>query len=576
MQKITEKIIEKKNAPKIAIIICHPGKVISNILEINLLIENLKKIPDVVYVDEINCINSDNTHDNIIYKIKKKNVNRILFVEYSLNISKEFSTQICERSGINKYLIEFLNIKEHCIDENKKDIEKNTRNLIIDIKMALAKLRLQEASEDLKFFIEKSSLIIGGGISGLSAALSLANQGFNVHLIEKKDKLGGMLNNLYKLYPNDIDAEDLIQHMILEVVKNKKIRIYLSTSLKKVDGYIGNLKIFVENQKSGGVKHFHVGTIIVATGAGDRNPGHLYDYPKYENVITQFELENSLKKHKLNILKRVVMIQCVGARGQGVLYCSKICCMNAIKNAVQIKELFQDCEIFILHRDIQAYGKEYEEYYRNARIKGIKFIRFDLSRIPQISKMDNKKLCVNFFNSILGKEMNIKSDLVVLSTPLIQNEQNLKLTKTLGIELNKDNYFLETQPKLKPVEFFREGIYFCGTANSPMDIKESITQAIGVASKSAILLGNDYFELRALFPKVDLDLCKGCGICEMVCPYYAMKIIDTEKGRRAELTPSLCKGCGCCGSSCIWNAITLENFTDEQIRVQYLTALEEG
>lgn len=557
---------------RIGVFVCDCGTNIAGFLDVPDVCEYAKTLPNVEYVQENMYTCSEAGLTEIKTGIKEHNLNKIIVASCTPRTHGPLFMAACEQAGVNKYLFEFANIRDQCSWVHMKEWDNATKKAKDLIRMAVARASLLEPKEEFEIDVFPATLVIGGGISGMTSAISLANQGFDVHLIEKKDKLGGMLNKLYKLYPTDVKPNDIINNLINKIKTHKKIKVYLNCELKKIGGYIGNFDIdLMENGKE---ENFKVGTIIVATGAIERNPENLYEYNQNVNIITQMELEKMLKNEELKRPNSIAMIQCVGARGQGVTYCSRICCMIAIKNAKLIKEMWPDCDVYILHRDIQAYGSEYEEYYRETREKGVRFIRFEENNIPKISFKD-KKLNVNVHHSLLNRDMNITTDYIVLSSPLIQNPDAKELAQMLKVPLGQDKFFFEAHVKLRPLDFATDGIYLCGTAHAPADIIESIQQAYGAASRAAIPMAKSFVKPEALFPIVDSDLCQGCGICEMVCPYGALKVIDTEQGRRAEVIPASCKGCGCCGSSCIWKAIKMQHYSDEQLSAQSLAGLEE-
>lgn len=573
-KKLSDKNKSKK--PRIGIFICHCGKNIAGTIDIKALSDYSKTLQDVVFVQNMMYLCSKEGLNELKNGIKNNNLNRVIIVACTPRIYEELFKKACEDAGLNKYLFEFVNIREQCSWIHLNEKEKATKKAKTLIKMSTVKLKTQEPQKDYKINIEPATLVIGGGISGMTASINLANQGFNVYLVEKENKLGGMLNNLYKLCPTDKKAENLINNLIVKIKNQKKIKAYLSSIVKEVEGYIGNFDITIEDLKNTKVENFKVGTIIFATGAIDRNPKELYQYNRFKNVITQLELEKLIKNKELEKTKNIVMIQCVGARGQGVSYCSKICCMTAIKNAKLIKDIYPDCKIYIFHRDIQANGHDYEEYYRIVRGMGVTFLRFEENNIPKISKISNSyNLNVKVHNPLLDREIDISASLVILSTPLIPQKEIKEISQMLNIQIDDNGFFVKFQPKLKPVDFTTEGIFFCGTANAPVDIKESVRQALGAASKAAIPMKKGFVKQEVLFPVVDLNLCKGCGICELVCPYSAIKFIETIDGRKAEVIPASCKGCGCCGSSCIRKSITMQHYSDEQLTDQALAALEE-
>jgi len=416
----------------------------------------------------------------------------------------------------------------------------------------------------------------------IQAALSLAYQGFKVNLIDKEPAIGGMLRDLYKLYPTGEDASEILNSAVRAVKVHSNIDLYTSTVVEDVKGYIGNYGVTAVKDGKERIT-FNVGTIIVATGAEEFKPIGMYFYGELENVITQLELERLLKRGFPQKVNKVVMIQCVGAMDEeeGREYCSRICCATALKNALLIKEANPRADIYILYRDLQAYGKEYEKYYLRAQEQNIKFINYLPERRPTVKPGSDDKLTVNVFHTFIGKEIPIDCDLVVLSTPLIQHESGKSLSPSLKVPLGSDEFFLEAHTKLRPVDFATDGIYLCGTAHGPKALDESIIQAYAAASSAAIPMAMGRVRSEAITATVDEELCRGCGKCQEVCEYNAInldrKVLDVEPFVLApmilaKVNEVVCKGCGSCASACPTGAITMKHFTDKQILAQIKAA----
>jgi heterodisulfide reductase subunit A len=438
-----------------------------------------------------------------------------------------------------------------------KEPEKATAKAKTLIKMGVARAALLEPLQEMEIKVEPSVMVIGGGIAGMTSALSLANLGFNVYLVEREKELGGMMRNLYKLFPTGQEAFESLKPVIEAVKKHEKIKLLTSSTVKGVEGYVGNFKVTI------GDNTFKVGTIIVATGAEEFEPVGLCGYGKYPNVMTQLQLERALKEKKIKPPKNVVMIQCVGARGQGVSYCSRICCMVAIKNALLLKELYPNCEVLTLHNDIQIHGVEHEEYYRKAREKGVRFVKY-LS-LPEV--IEEEGLRVKFYDELFGMDSILRADLVVLSTPMVQHSDAEELSRMLKVPLGMDKFFLEAHVKLRPVDFATEGIFLCGSAHAPADVSESVGQALGAAARAAIPMARGSVKAEGITASVDERLCRGCGECKKICPYNAYELVQQDGRLVSKINEVMCKGCGACAASCCNGAITMKHYRDEQIGV---------
>ena len=404
----------------------------------------------------------------------------------------------------------------------------------------------------------------------MTAALCLANQGFKVYIVEKEPELGGTVKKLNKLYPTLVNANEGLSKIVEAVKTHRNIEVLTSSVAKQVKGFIGNFEAVVQIG-NGQNENLEVGTIIVATGADVFQPVGMYGFGEYHNVVTQLQLETLIRDGKLEKLERVVMIQCVGSREEeGRTYCSRVCCMTALKNAILIKESRPEADVCILYRDLQTYGGHYEDYRRMAQDLGVKFIKYILEKPPTVAPLQDRSLCVSVYHALLGEQIDLKTDLLVLSTPLVQHEDAKELSRMLKVPLGPDGFFFEAHVKLRPVDFATDGIYVCGAAHSPKDTSESVSQAFGVASRAAIPMATKRLRTEAITAVVNENLCSGCGTCVKICPYSA--IVKNEKGI-AKVTDVLCKGCGTCGASCPEKAITMRHFADEQIIAQALAAI---
>lgn len=557
---------------RIGVFICHCGINIGGVVDVPAVVEYASTLKHVVHAERNLYTCSSEGLEAIKSAIKKHNLNRVVVASCTPRTHEPLFRVTCKEAGLNPYLFEFVNIRDQCSWVHMHEPERATEKAKDLVRMGVAKAARLEPLEELTSDVIPTAVVIGAGISGMTAALSLARSGFSVHLIEKEREPGGLLRYLYKLYPTDELAEDFLERRIKAVNAHERITLHLSSTVKEVEGYVGKFKVIVD--EAGVEQAIDAGVIIVATGAREFEPVGLYEYDG-EQVITQLQLEDKLKKGDLDwaAIKNVVMIQCVGARGEVVGYCSKICCMNAIKNAKLIKEAHPDVNVFIAHNELQAYGEEYELYYRAAREAGVRFLRFPLEHRPKVRKSDGN-LIVDVFHERMNQDIPIEADLVVLSVPLIQNPDALNLSKLLKVPLGQDKFFFEAHVKLRPVDFATDGIFLCGTAHGPKDIGESIAQGYAAASRATIPLAKGYVHSEPITSSVNEELCVGCGICESVCPYGAIEVVEVDEGKkRARVTGVKCKGCGTCGSSCIKRAIKMYHFSDDQLIAQERAAV---
>ena len=568
--------------PKIGVFVCHCGINIGGIVDVSKVVNYAKTLPGVAYAESNLYTCSSDGIRSIKEAIEKYGLNRVVVAACTPRTHESLFRETCEEAELNKYLFEMANIREHCSWVHMQEPEEATRKAKGIMRMAIAKAWSLRPQEESEVEVKPSSLVIGAGISGMQAALSLAYQGFNVYLIDKEPTIGGMLRDLYKLYPTGEDASEILNSAVRAVKAHRNIELYTSTVVEEVKGYIGNFEVTVLKDGKERIT-FNVGTIIVATGAEEFKPIGMYCYGELKNVITQLELERLLKEGFPQKVNKVVMIQCVGAMDEegGREYCSRICCATALKNALLIKEANPKADIYILYRDLQAYGKKYENYYLRAQEQNVRFINYLPERRPTVKTGSDERLRVDIFHTLIGKEIHIDCDLVVLSTPLIQHESGKSLSPSLKVPLGSDEFFLEAHTKLRPVDFATDGIYLCGTAHGPKALDESIIQAYAAASSAAIPMAMGHVRSEAITATVDEDLCRGCGKCKEVCEYNAInldrKVLDVEPFVLApmilaKVNEVVCKGCGSCASACPTGAITMKHFTDKQILAQIKAA----
>lgn len=408
---------ENKVEPRIGVFICRCGFNIGGVVDVTAVVEYAKTLPHVVFAEEGLYTCSSAGLDSIKKQIEKFRLNRVIVASCTPATHESLFQKTCEEAGLNKYLFEMANIREHCSWVHMHLPAEATEKAKDLIRMAAAKASYLEPQTETELDITPSTLVIGGGITGMTAALSLARQGFQVHLVEKEAELGGMLKQLYKLQPTEREAAEILREAIAAVKVNSNICLHTSTSVSQVNGFIGNFNVTLHSNNSSQAERIKVGTIIVATGAEEFKPIGLYGYKENQNVVTQLEFEQLLRNGNLKKPEKVVMIQCVGARERtGRTYCSRICCQVALNNALQLKKLYPNTEVTVLFRDIQTYG-ENEHFYKEARDNCVNFIRYDSNRPPKVTTGSDGNLLVTVYDTYLGAEIELKSDLVVLSTP---------------------------------------------------------------------------------------------------------------------------------------------------------------
>ena len=547
---------------RIGVFVCHCGNNIGGIINVPEVVEYSKGLPNIVYAEDNLYTCSPDGLRSIKNKIEEYSLNRVVVASCTPRTHESLFRDTCEEAGLNRYLFEFVNIREQCSWVHMHIKEEATRKAKELVKMGVVKASFLEPQEEVEVPVDPSSLVIGGGIAGMTAALNLANQGFEIHLVEKERALGGLLRSLYKLFPTNEDAEELLHPIIERVGTHEKIKIHMPAIVKDVSGYIGSFDVSVEEGNS--ERKFKVGTIVVATGAQEFKPAYShYGYGRMSNVLTQLGLEERLRRGIPNV-ENVVMINCVGACIPERSYCSAFCCITAIKNGILLKENNPRAKVYILYRELMAYGVEFENYYRKAMEVGIRFIRYSQERPPRI--IGNEKAeGVKVYDELLGKEVELLSDMVVLTTPLIPYPENEQISSMLKVPLIEEKFFLEAHIKLRPVEFSTEGIYICGSARWPADIAECVSQAYAASSKAAIPMRKGFVKVEAITAFVNEDICIGCGNCVLVCPFNAVEVQPKDGKRVANIAVVQCKGCGNCVAACPSGAMQQKGFTDQQL-----------
>jgi len=554
--------------PRIGVFVCHCGSNIAGHVDVGAVADYARKLPGVVFVQENMYTCSDAGLTEIKTAIVDEKLERVVVAACTPRTHQPLFQETCREAGLNPYLFEFVNIRDQCSWVHMRQLEAATHKAQDLVRMGVAKARLLQPLEEQEVPVEPSALIVGGGMIGVTAALNLANRGFEVKLVERESELGGLLLHLDKLYPTQDDALPLVQARVAEVHRNSRIEVFTSSVLQDVKGFVGNYKVVVQDRE-GRQSSFEVGGIIVATGASVLKPEGLYGYDG-QRVITQLELEERFKTGAFDAA-RVVMIQCVGSRIPERPYCSRICCTTAIKNALEIKAHRPNAEVYILYRDTETQGTRYEAYYTRAREAGIQFIRYDLERPPEVSERQ-----VVVFDELLGARLGIPYDLVVLSTPLVPDEEAHELAQLLKVPVDEHGFFLEAHVKLRPLDFATDGIYVAGAARWPAHLEETITQAYGAASRAATILSKDRVKSSGIVAQVNEYLCRGCGRCVEVCEFGAPSLVEVSPGSKAaRVNPVMCKGCGACASICPTGAMTAMHFTDQQVTAMVRAALRE-
>ncbi|MCL7488796.1 MAG: FAD-dependent oxidoreductase [Desulfobulbaceae bacterium] len=551
---------------RIGVFVCHCGINISSVVDVHNVEESTEDMEGVVYHTDSLYSCSQDAQEVLKDKIKEHNLNRVVIAACSPRTHEPLFQETLKDAGLNRSLIEMVNIRDQCSWVHANEPEAATDKSRDLVRMAVAKARGMKPLPEQTVPVTPRAMVVGGGIAGMTAALSIADQGFETLLLEKGKTLGGNLGLLNHTLAGDETAKEL-KKLVARVQKNKKISVATEAELTAISGFIGNYASVIStgSGKKKTEQTYDHGTVVLATGGHEHRPGG-YLLDKNSKVMTQMELEKRLAgKAKNRAPSSVVMIQCAGSRGDDLNYCSKVCCNHAVKNALQIKEINPDSQVIVLYRDMRTYGYA-EDAYREARLKGVVFIPYEIANKPEVYEK-GKTLHVKFFDSIMQEDMDLTPDLVALSVGIVP-EGTEELSKLLKAPLTNDRFFLEAHVKLRPVELPVDGVYVCGLAHGPKPLDETIAQAQAAAAKAAIPLVKGFVSVAPIVSIVDEEQCIGCSLCASLCPYGAIEMIKVDKKRKARTIAASCKACGICASHCPTFAITMGGFTNEQINSQ--------
>ena len=561
--------------PRIGVYVCHCGANIGRIVDVPATVEYAKSLPGVVHSEESLFICSTEAAAMLANDIKQRGLNRVIVAACTPRTHEPLFRDTLREAGINQYYFDMANIREHCSWVHSKEKEAATRKAQDIIRMSVARAHHLAPLQEFDLPVHKDALVVGGGIAGMTCALSIAEQGHRVALLEKEDHLGGMARNLH--YTLDgMDVQALLRSLVNRVYGNPSIEVYHRAKIKKVAGYVGNFTTAVQSEK--GEKEIAHGAAVIAIGAELYTPRE-YLYGQDDRVLDQLELEQKIaqKDDVVMDVENLVMIQCVGCRNEDRNYCSRVCCSTSIKNALRLKQINPGVDIYVLFRDIRTYGFR-EDYYRRASEMGVKFIRYEPESMPEVESVQEDGdtiLKVRAYDHILGEKLEIDAELICLAAATVPSRQSREISQLFKAPLGTDGFFQEAHVKLRPVDFGAEGVYLCGTAHYPKFISETISQAHGAAGRVLTLLANDTVVASGAVCNVDQDTCIACGACISACTYGAIGFEDTRTGRKASVNPVLCKGDGLCTTKCPTEAIQLEHYTNKQLSRQISAALEE-
>jgi len=566
-KEIPEELDVSNLGPRIGVFVCNCGTNIGGIVNVPAVVNYAFALPHVVHVEQNLFTCAQDTQDRIKSLIKEHNLNRVVVAACSPRTHEPLFQETLQACGLNKYLFEMANIRNQDSWVHSGDPISATNKAKDLVRMAVARVALLKPLFAKKITINKRAMVVGGGVAGMTAALSLADQGFDAVLIEKEPHLGGLAREL----THTIEGAHIPDHLLDladRVTHHERIQVLTESLIVGFSGFKGNFTTEVVVGPGMYERKIDHGVAIVATGATEYRPKE-YLYGKDERIMTQIELGKRLEERGADDLQHVVMIQCVGSRNEDFPNCSRICCQSAVKNALHIKEINPETEVYVLYRDIRTYG-ELEYFYREARRQGVHFFRFDKDEPPRVEATEDG-LIVTFMERILQKDVRLRGDLLALSAGMRPADTE-ELASIMKLPRNEDDYFMEAHVKLRPVDMANEGIYVCGTAHGPKLISETVAQAMAASSRAATFLSQSEVTLSVVTARVDQEGCASCLICVRVCPYGVPRI---NKEGVSEIDEALCRGCGICAAECPAKAIELNWYEDDQV-MSKVDALLEG
>jgi len=559
---------------------CMCGTNIAKIVDVEAVAKFISSLPHVELVRTYKYMCSNPGQEMIIQDIIDNNLDRVVVGACSPNMHERTFRGALRKAGLNQYLFEMANIREQCswVHDDPKEATLKAMSLI---QAAVRRVEYHESLESMAVDMCPSTLVIGGGIAGTTAALELADAGNLVYLVEKEDKLGGNVKRVDLTAPYLYSARDLLTERISRISNHKQVHLFLNSKVKNLTGFIGNFTATIESQngqpENRKTKEVQVGNVIVCTGYKEFDASRVthYGYGKLPDVITSFELEKMIRAGRIvtkegKIPQYVAIIHCVGSRSQEFhSYCSRVCCMTALKYAHEIKSANPECYISDIYIDMHAFGKGHEDFYRRSSEAKTLFLMYEKNDRPVIHRAGPKDDCemlIEVNEKLSGETIEIPADLVILMVGMEAREDASEIAHLVNISQDKDGWFIESHPKLEPVATTTDGIFIAGCCVAPKDIPDTVAQARATAARILAKISKGKIEVDAVYSEVNEELCSGCRLCNKLCPFSAIEF-NTEKGR-SHIISALCKACGVCVSACPSGAIKGRHFTGQQVLAQ--------
>jgi heterodisulfide reductase subunit A-like polyferredoxin len=549
-----------KEEPRLGVFVCHCGINIAGVVDVAAVSEYARTLPHVAYADHLTFTCATDSLEKMREVIEAEGLNRVVVASCSPRTHEPLFQDNLRKSGLNKYLFEMANIRDQDSWVHQAEPAGATKKAKELVKMAVARAAVLEPLHELPFPVTQSALVVGNGLAALSAALTIADAGYQVHLAALEDKFAfGGLAHKQRYTLEGHEYQPYIDHMVGRVDQHPRIRWWPSTRVTSFSGHIGKFRSTLEYP--GEKRELEYGAAVVATGGMEYKPTE-YLYGQHEHVLTQMELESRLAAEpKITAgATTFAMIQCVGSREPSHPYCSRVCCGEAIKNALKIKEIKPQAKVFILYRDIRTYGLK-EIYYKKARESGVQFIRYEPEQPPEVQAR-GEGLAISVFDQNLKATIDLKADYLVLSAAIRPHPLSAEIAQIFKLPFDADGFFMEAHLKLRPLDFAASGIFLCGLAHSPKFFEESIAQAQGAAARAIGILAQKQMFVGGSVACVDPKHCIICLTCMRTCPFGVPRV--NQKAGVIDIDPAACQGCGNCASACPRKAIEVMHSRDRQ------------
>jgi heterodisulfide reductase subunit A2 len=564
-----EKDIAAEEA-RVGVFVCNCGLNIGGVADVPDIVASVQNLPNVAYAQENLFTCSQDAQAVMVEKIKEHNLNRVVVAACSPSTHAPIFQDMLRTAGLNKYLFEMANIRNQCTWVHLGEPEKATGKCKDLVNMAVSKARLLQPLDYITVSVNRRALVIGGGVAGMTSALALADQGYIVDLVERKDQLGGNALKLHTTWRGGL-VKPRLDALIRKVTGNERISIHYNAMVEGVSGVVGN---FTSTLSTGAaIDH---GVVVIAIGAEPLRPEGMYLYKENPNVLLALDLDREImaQSERLKTAQGAAFILCAGSRTPERPYCNKVCCAHAVENAIKLKTINPEMDVYILYRDMRTYG-ERENLYQRARELGVVFIRYRLADLPKVEEADGR-IKITVTDQILQMPVALTVDFLTLATTIIPH-QNAPLAELYKIPLNAEGFFSEAHAKIKPVEASTEGIYLAGLCHYPKPLQESVAEALACASRANTILSKDFLQLESIISNPIDENCDGCAFCVDACPFQAITLLEYMKDgnlrKTVEVNPIQCKGCGSCMATCPKAGIYVAGFTPEQLEAQVDAAL---